>query len=624
MLNFLRKAAKTWIFKGLFALLVASFAVWGIGDISFGGVGDRVATVGNESVRVQEFARAFQRELQSLSNRAGRQITVDEAQAMGVDQILLSRLTRDLALTAEARRLGVSASDEAVRDAILESPSFSGLDGKFDEAQYKFVLDRLGLAVDKFERDQRNALAREQVALGVAGGVKAPANLAEAMLEYRLEQRKFVYLTFRRDTHAEDPGAPDEAAIKAQYEATPEAYTAPEIRVVSYVAIEPSALSADIEASEEDLRALYEDRAADYIIPERRVVDQLVYPTAEEARAALSLIESGAQDFAAAAAALDLTPDDATLGEVTKGDLPPAIADAVFAADLGVTGPVDTDFGPALINIRAILAAKTTTFEEAEEKLRQDFTASEAQDAAIDLADRAADLLARGETLSAIGAELGIPLRTARVRRDGEGLSGVAAAAEFIEEAFAAELDEERDFVDTPAGAYFLLRVDAIEPAALRPLAEVREQVAADWRAARVTESLAAKADAAVEALNGGEHLFVIAEEYGLEQAESGAIARGGRVFGLPRGLIDDVFTLETGQATSAETAAGIAVAQLTEIIPADLTTEENAQLLAIWADALDASVGQDVYAYYAMALQNRDGATVNPVALETVLNSFR
>jgi peptidyl-prolyl cis-trans isomerase D len=549
---------------------------------------------------------------------------VDEAQAMGADQILLARLTRDLALTAEAHALGLSASDEAVRDSILESPSFAGLDGKFDETQYKFVLDRLGIAVDKFERDQRNALAREQVALGVIGGAKAPSNLAREMLAYRLEKRKFVYLTLTPAAQAADPGAPDEGAVRAQYEATPEAYSSPEIRVVSYLAIDPARLSAGIEVSEEDLRGLYQDRAADYIIPERRVVDQLVYPSEAEARAALSLIESGAQDFAAAAAALDLTLDDATLGELTRNDLSASVAEAVFAGGLGVVGPVQTDFGPALMNVRAILAAKTTSFEDAREELRREYAGAEAQGAAIELADKAADLLARGETLSAIAGELGLTVATAEVRRDGEGLTGVAAAPEFIAEAFEAEVAEERDFLETAAGAFFLMRLDEVRPAAVRPLEEVRAQVVEDWRRARQTEDLAAKADAAVEALNGGEHLFVIADQYGLEQAESGDVNRGQAVGGLPRAIVEAMFAAEVGQAASSETPEGVVVAQLVSVTPADMVSADNARLLDVWSEALDASVGQDVYAYYGIALQNREGATVNPQALERVLNSFR
>lgn len=92
MLNFLRHAAKTWAFKALFAVLIVSFAIWGIGDVSLGGAGNRVATVGDETVTVEDYAMALQREMRSLSQRLERPVTMDEAEAGGVPQALLARL----------------------------------------------------------------------------------------------------------------------------------------------------------------------------------------------------------------------------------------------------------------------------------------------------------------------------------------------------------------------------------------------------------------------------------------------------------------------------------------------------------------------------------------------------
>ena len=101
-------------------------------------------------------------------------------------------------------------------------------------------------------------------------------------------------------------------------------------------------------------------------------------------------------------------------------------------------------------------------------------------------------------------------------------------------------------------------------------------------------------------------------------------MTRGRSVGALPRQLVSQVFTLKKGQATFSETPAGAAVAQVIEVAPADLSAGANAELLDAWSLALDNSVGQDIYAYYGIAIQDRDGATVNPQALEYALNLFR
>ena len=161
MLHLLRRAAKTWAFRILFGLLIVSFAVWGIGDLDLGGGGTRVATVGEEGVTVEDFATSLSREMQSVSRRTGQPMDAARAREMGLPEAVMSRMVRDAALSAEARRLGVSADDHAVRDAIVDSESFRDATGTFSQEQYRFVLDRLGFTVDRFEDDLRRSLARD-------------------------------------------------------------------------------------------------------------------------------------------------------------------------------------------------------------------------------------------------------------------------------------------------------------------------------------------------------------------------------------------------------------------------------------------------------------------------------
>ena len=58
----------------LFAFLILSFAVWGIGDIFRGYRSSSVAKVGSTEIDSMAYRAAFQNELQSLSQRFGKQI----------------------------------------------------------------------------------------------------------------------------------------------------------------------------------------------------------------------------------------------------------------------------------------------------------------------------------------------------------------------------------------------------------------------------------------------------------------------------------------------------------------------------------------------------------------------
>ena len=69
MLDSLRKASSGWVAQLLIALLVVSFAVWGISGFFTGFNAEVVATVGNTDVTVRQFAREYETRLR----QAGQQ-----------------------------------------------------------------------------------------------------------------------------------------------------------------------------------------------------------------------------------------------------------------------------------------------------------------------------------------------------------------------------------------------------------------------------------------------------------------------------------------------------------------------------------------------------------------------
>ena len=71
MLQALRSTVGSWVVKILFALLILSFAVWGIGDIFRGRTDTTVAEVGDVKISTQELDNAFRQELNRLRQMLG-------------------------------------------------------------------------------------------------------------------------------------------------------------------------------------------------------------------------------------------------------------------------------------------------------------------------------------------------------------------------------------------------------------------------------------------------------------------------------------------------------------------------------------------------------------------------
>ena len=76
MLEALRSAAGTWVAKGLLALLVVSFAIWGISGRMISGLGSpHVIEVGGTTVSMKEFRLAYDRQVQLLSQQFGTRLS---------------------------------------------------------------------------------------------------------------------------------------------------------------------------------------------------------------------------------------------------------------------------------------------------------------------------------------------------------------------------------------------------------------------------------------------------------------------------------------------------------------------------------------------------------------------
>ena len=117
--------------------------------------------------------------------------------------------------------------------------------------------------------------------------------------------------------------------------------------------------------TDDELRAEYEKRKAEYHTAERRTIEQITFPTVAEARQAKDRIAAGA-DFLVVAKERGLSQKDASLGDVRASDIADdALATAAFAlAEGAVSDPVQGRLSVSLVRVTGITPATTRTFEE--------------------------------------------------------------------------------------------------------------------------------------------------------------------------------------------------------------------------------------------------------------------
>src|SRR5690242_11814368 len=112
MLEALRRGAQTRVAKLLFGLLVLSFGIWGVHDVFRGWGRGAVAKVGGTSITSEDFRRAYQNELDRISQRSKQRITAEQGHSFGLDKRVVAQLINNAAIDTHAHKLGLALSDQ--------------------------------------------------------------------------------------------------------------------------------------------------------------------------------------------------------------------------------------------------------------------------------------------------------------------------------------------------------------------------------------------------------------------------------------------------------------------------------------------------------------------------------
>lgn len=354
-----------WILMGLLILGLGGFGV-----TSLSGTLRTVGTVGEAEISVQDYFQGLQNEIRAEEADRGESISFAQARELNIPERVMGQLTVQGALDHETIVNDISVGDTNLADQITSMRQFTGPGGEFDREAYRFTLDRMGMNESEFEDDIRREIARSFIQAAVLSGVTMPEAYTDTVKQYLGERRGIEWAILERgdlEVGVPEPSEEDLAAFHSENEAR---FTRPEVKRITYAWLTPEMILDTVEVDEQALRDAYEARRDEFVQPERRLVERLVFSDTAAAEAAMARIEEGETSFEDLVAERGLALADTDMGTVTAADLGDA-ADAVFgAAPSEVVGPLPSSVGPALFRVNAVLQAQETTFEEAEPELR--------------------------------------------------------------------------------------------------------------------------------------------------------------------------------------------------------------------------------------------------------------
>lgn len=566
MLQKLRDKTSGWIATVILGLLVVPFAFFGMEQYLFQSNDTYVAKIEappkwwqdapafwpvtmlwqREEISADDFRTAFEQARQQQRQQQGEKFDARAFESADSKRNVLDELIDQRVMGMVASRDGIAISDAQVRDTIQGLPAFQ-VDGKFDPQSYQLALASQvpQRTPRQFEQLVRDSLQQELIPAQVAQSAFATQSEVDRLMELLGEKRDVAYVTL--PAPAPDTAAVGAVEIQRWYDTHVAEYRAPETVSFEYVDIDSSNLPMPAASDDTVLRQRYEQEKARFVEPEQRLASHILIKTQpgettageivarEKATQLAEQARKPGADFAALARANSEDSGSKAgggdLGWVAKGVMVKPFEEALFKMQPGeIVGPVKTDFGWHVIQLREIKAGKQVPFEQVREQLAKEQAEADRERAFNDLSGKLVDQVYKNPTsLTPAAQALNLPVQKVGPIARGQG-AGIAANPAVQRAAFSDTLIQDgtvSDPIEIAPGHSVLIRVTAHTQAHALPLAQVSQRVIAAIRGDRTAKAAAAAADAMVAQLRSGKPLPELAAAGQLQPTVLPALQRG-------------------------------------------------------------------------------------------------
>ena len=630
MLRGIRKASANWLGRAVMGvvmgLLAASFAIWGINDIFRGFGRSTLAKIGGTEIGIEQFRATYNERMRQIERQLGHPLAPEQASAIGLDRQVLGAMVGDAALDQRARQMRLGLSDDAVVKNITGNKAFQTSPGKFDRLRFEQVLRDNGYSEQRFVSEHRRLLLRRQIADSLNGQLPVPNAWLAAINQLQNQERSIEYVRLG-PAQAGDIPQPTADELGKYFEARKILFRAPEYRKIETLTVTPAEISKWMEISDADIKAAYDAHNSKYATPERRHVEQMVFPTMQEADAASARLKDGLS-FSALAGERGLKEADLDLGTITKSDIvDPAVADAAFALKEGeVSAPVQGRFGAVIVTVPKVEPAAVKSFAEVTPQIRSDIAAERAKAEVRDLHDKIEDERASGASLEQAAQKLKLPVASYDVDRSGRDPDGKLVAlphsGQVISAAFASDVGVDSEPIEADGG-YIWYNVAGVTPARDRSLDEVKDKVEQQWREDQVAARLKSKAVDLLDKLKGGAEFETLAKADGLKLETADKLKRqAGAGAGLPPKVIVAIFhTAKDGfGGAEGDQPSQWIVFRVTGVT--DPKLDAGSPELKRLEETVQRQASDDIMEQYVASLESDLGLSVNQAALAQALGN--
>nr|CDP79938.1 peptidyl-prolyl cis-trans isomerase [Bartonella schoenbuchensis] len=540
MLDTLRSAKNSWFARLFFAILLLCFIfLWGIPQLYTQGERD-LLTSGKSTITVDTYrlALADQSLRLVLNSHLGRMFTPEEIQQYRISAFVLNQLQQDVLFNEQARKMKINLSKDMIAQAISADNIFQE-NGAFSRDLFLNFLQQLRVNQNDFFDYYTQKEKRNQLTLALLSGMKVPDLFYKAFAIYQEETRIADYFIVNLK-EKESTADPDQKTLQKWFDTHKNAFRAPEYRTVSLLSITPEKLVQLEDISKDEAKTYYTQNISRFTTPEKRIIEELRFPTRKAADEAAKKIADGLS-FDDLVKAEKKTLNDIKKGPLVKSERPNYLESEIFELKKGQVSTVIDDLqGPVIIRVIDITPSSPIPFETVEKNIRQTLAQNRA---ATDMHNKYTEIenaRFEGASLKEIADQYNLPLRKVTIDKKGITIEGITLTDLpekdiLLDAIYQANVETEPDLLSLQEGGYLWYQVDTIIPSRDRALEEVKQDAIAQWKSEEIQRLLDEKAENALKQLNKGKSLDSLAAEFGVKKQTTQALRRqdSSEVFGF-------------------------------------------------------------------------------------------
>lgn len=509
----LRTAANSVVLKIIFGIIIVSFILTGVSGYLIGGGKNYAAKVNGQEIGRGQFENAVASERNRMQQQLGDQfseLAANENYMKTMRQQVLNRLIDESLLDQYARELGLSISDEQVKQAIFQTQAFQ-TNGKFDNQRFSGIVAQMGMTTDQYAQALRNQLTTQQLINAIAGTDFMLPGESDQLAALVSQQRVVREATINVNALAAKQTASDEE-INAFWQQNQARFMAPEQFRVSYIKMDAASMQES--ASDDEIQSWYDQHKDQFTQPQRNRYSVIQTKTEADAKAVLAELQKGA-DFATLAKekSTDIISarNGGDMGWMEDASTVPELKDAGLKEKGQLSGVIKSSVGFLVARLDDVQPAQVKPLAD----VRNDIAAKVKQEKALDayyaLQQKVSDAASNdNESLASAAQVAGLKVvETGWFGRDNlpEELNFKPVADAIFNGGLVGENGapgSNSDIITVDGDRAFVLRISEHKAEAVKPLAEVKAQVSDIVKHNKAEQQAKLEADKLLAALKDG------------------------------------------------------------------------------------------------------------------------